>query len=171
MICQRCKENTATVHLTKIEQKKKLEFHLCEGCAETQGVSTTGSEGFTIKNFLSEVSDPEDVKTVIPSEEGPLPCPACGLSFQTFRTTGRLGCSDDYEHFKVQLVPLIEKIHNASQHVGKVPKRLTTRLERLKIIENLKREQEKTIKDENYERAAELRDRIRLLEEEMGSTS
>jgi protein arginine kinase activator len=170
MICQRCNENIATVHLTKIEQKKKLEFHLCENCAERQGV-TSESEGFSVQNFLSKVAKASEIKTVVPVEEGPAPCPTCGLSFATFRTAGRLGCSDDYEHFKTHLVPLIEKIHNSSQHVGKVPKRLTTRMERLKIIENLKREQEKTIRDENYERAGELRDRIRHLEEEMGSAS
>jgi protein arginine kinase activator len=170
MICQRCKENTATVHLTKIEQKKKLEFHLCEVCAEQQGV-TSEPEGFSIQSFLSEVAEVEDIKRVIPTEEGPTPCPVCGMSFEAFRSSGRLGCPEDYEHFKLHLVPLIEKIHSSSQHVGKVPKRLSTRLDRLKLIANLKREQEKTIKDENYERAAELRDRIRHLEEEMGSSA
>ena len=120
---------------------------------------------------MSNAAEPSESKAVIPAAEGPEPCPACGLDFATFRTAGRLGCSEDYEHFKLHLVPLIEKIHNSSQHVGKVPKRLTTRLERLKIIERLKREQEKTIKSENYERAAELRDRIRHLEEEMGAAS
>ena len=39
MICQRCKKQPATVHLTEILQNEKRERHLCEDCAREEGVA------------------------------------------------------------------------------------------------------------------------------------
>jgi protein arginine kinase activator len=172
MTCERCHENPATVHLTKIEQKRKQELHLCEDCARGEGVVSTKAD-FSVKGFLEELGDAEAEAPLAlssASETYP-PCASCGLTFPTFRTNCRLGCVSCYEHFKPALIPLVEKIHGASQHVGKVPKRLTARLERSELLEALKREQDRAIVLEEYEQAAELRDRIRGLEDDMGSAA
>ncbi|HUW57720.1 MAG TPA: hypothetical protein VMZ92_13860 [Planctomycetota bacterium] len=38
ILCQICKKNVATVHLTEIIKDKKREIHLCEGCARKKGL-------------------------------------------------------------------------------------------------------------------------------------
>lgn len=167
VMCERCNENKATVHLTRIEQKKKREFHLCETCARQQGVLSVKG-GFSVQGFLDELAESGTTKSTPAAPKTP-PCPSCGLTWATFRTTGRLGCPEDYEHFQSELVPLIEKIHEKSQHVGKVPATLSERLDRRQLIAGLRAEQERAIAEENYEKAAELRDRLALLEDDMGS--
>ena len=39
MQCQICKQNTATIHLTEIIEGQRNETHLCETCAQKQGVA------------------------------------------------------------------------------------------------------------------------------------
>lgn len=161
MICERCNEKSATVHLMRVEQKKRREYHLCEICAEEEGVSSVQGT-FSLKSFLEDVG-------AAPAVSGVAPCAHCGLTYEAFRVSGRLGCADCYEHFREQLLPLLEKIHESTQHVGKAPTKLETRREKREVIDGLRREQERAIKDENYERAGELRDRIQALEAELES--
>ena len=37
MLCQECKKNPATVHVTKIVNNIKTELHLCQSCAGERG--------------------------------------------------------------------------------------------------------------------------------------
>jgi protein arginine kinase activator len=80
---------------------------------------------------------------------------------------GRLGCADCYTAFREKLAPLIEKVHGASQHVGKIPSEkrgaLSLRSELLRYRSQLR----KAIEVENYEEAARLRDLIREVEKTM----
>jgi protein arginine kinase activator len=176
MICEACHQNLATVHLTEIVQKQKKELHLCEECARGKGDFYKGN--FSVAEFLGGLQDPKKktspekaapaAKTAAPKPD-PIPaCPSCGLTFADFRTTGRLGCANDYEHFKKSLLPLLEKIHGATQHTGKVPGRLGQKLEKAKVLSALRKDLNLAIQREEYERAAELRDKIKHIEEGPG---
>jgi protein arginine kinase activator len=163
MKCDACQENVATVHLTEIVNKKKKELHLCEECAREKGVSVKAQ-------FLpSPAAEPAEAseKPVIAREgEANLACPVCGLTFAEFRASGRLGCANDYLAFKKGLVPLLEKIHGREvEHKGKVPAHIGERLERQKKVADLRQALNQAIQKEEYEKAAELRDRIYELEE------
>ena len=48
-------------------------------------------------------------------------CPGCGMTTQQFKNTGRLGCPRCYENFRGDLVPLLQRVHEASQHKGRLP--------------------------------------------------
>ena len=39
MLCQQCKKQTATVHLTDLAKNEKRERHLCEECAAREGIA------------------------------------------------------------------------------------------------------------------------------------
>ncbi|MCW8139049.1 MAG: UvrB/UvrC motif-containing protein [Planctomycetota bacterium] len=162
MICESCHQNLATVHLTEIVQKYKKETHLCEECARTRGVP--------YKNQLAKdpLSAKKEEPVVAPPPAGELaePCPSCGTSFSDFRASGRLGCPHDYEQFKRGLVPLLEKIHGAVQHTGRIPARVGARIERQRLIAALQRDLSQAVEREEYERAAEVRDKIRALEQQ-----
>ena len=169
MICESCHQNLATVHLTEIVQKYKKETHLCEECAKSKGVPYKTQ--FSVKEFVGGVGKKEE-PPVLASPPAPSaaplefaePCPSCGITFAEFRSSGRLGCPTDYDHFKRGLVPLLEKIHGAVQHTGRVPARVGARIERQRLIAALQRDLSQAVEREEYERAAELRDKIRGLE-------
>ena len=172
MICESCHQNSATVHLTEIVAKQKKEFHLCAECARERG-DFKGT--FSVKEFVGGLAESSKKKAaekagaLVPKPDRPKlpdvgPCPACGISFEEFKRTGRLGCANDYEHFKKELLPLLEKIHGATQHTGRVPSRVGERADAQKVLAALRKDLSVAIQREEYERAAELRDKIKTLE-------
>jgi len=43
-------------------------------------------------------------------------CPSCTISWDEILKTGRMGCKDDYNHFKENLEPILLKFHGAIRH-------------------------------------------------------
>lgn len=77
-----------------------------------------------------------------------------------------MGCASDYALFQDMLEPLLERIHRATEHTGKRPRAGQLRAE----IEQLRQHLEEAVSTENYEKAAQLRDRIRQMEHEVEGT-
>ncbi|TET32790.1 MAG: excinuclease [Planctomycetota bacterium] len=163
MLCEHCNKNIATVHLTEIIDDIKKEVHLCEDCAQGKGLSFKKQQ-FSLQELLGSLvaqvaeSKGEDVSGEV--------CPVCGTTFADFQSKGRLGCPADYTTFKSTLIPLLEKIHGNAQHFGKVPSRADRGLAAEKELMELKQRLADAVKREQYEKAAELRDRIAKLENE-----
>lgn len=164
MKCQYCNK-PATIHITEIVDGTPHEYHLCDEHARQQIAGQTPSA-------TSKPKQPEDHMAALAAapSKGELSrldkrsCPACGITFREFRQTGRLGCAHDYEAFKAELLPLIENIHGATQHCGKVPSGAPETIARTSELLKLRQALRQAIEAEDYERAAELRDRIRELE-------
>ena len=159
MLCQRCKKNTATVHLTDIVKNEKRERHLCEKCAAEEGVTVKQQVPINelLANFVMEQSGARELAK--------LTCPECGTSFLEFRNSGLLGCPSDYDAFAKALVPLLERAHEgASQHKGKSPARDGVDREKQRQMTALQRQLAEAVEKEDYELAADLRDRIKALE-------
>ncbi|MCK4851257.1 MAG: UvrB/UvrC motif-containing protein, partial [Phycisphaerae bacterium] len=96
-----------------------------------------------------------------------LSCPQCGLSFLEFRQHGLLGCPNDYEVFEQPLDGLLTRVHGEdTHHVGKVPARGGTQQKRNMKLLRLRRELAGAVESEEYEKAAELRDRIKEFEKQ-----
>jgi protein arginine kinase activator len=83
---------------------------------------------------------------------------------EDFRRTGRVGCGNCYAAFKNEMIPLVKRIHGGVQHTGKVPKRTGGLLKVRRDIDKLKEELKTSIDNEEYEKAAEIRDKIKELE-------
>ena len=75
-----------------------------------------------------------------------------------------LGCSNCYIEFENRLEPILRRIHGNIVHNGKVPKRTGGTLRIRKEIEEYKEEMQRAVDNEEFERAAELRDKIKELE-------
>lgn len=168
MICDRCKKRPANVHVTKITNGQKTEMHLCEECArETGQLEFLSIPQFSFHNVLQGLFGPESAPAGLPSgavSPSPRKCPTCGMDFSDFRRTGFLGCSDCYSEFQGRLEPVIRRVHGSTRHVGKVPARTGGALRVKKEIEDLRRQLETAIAREEYERAAQLRDKIKELQ-------
>ena len=157
MKCQYC-PNPATVHLTKIVNKQKQELHLCQACAEKHAapaveLSLSAILQSLIGQHVSAVSE----------ELSRLNCPTCGIKYMEFRSDGRLGCPADYEVFRAGLLPILQRIHRATRHVGKVPRRLAPENRAAEVLK-LRQQLRRAVDGENYELAAQLRDLIRQKE-------
>src|SRR5207245_6688672 len=92
-------------------------------------------------------------------------CPVCGIKFVEFRNSGRLGCPHDYQEFLEELTPLLENIHGEVKHCGKVPRRQPQNKQAQNELLQLRKQLQQAVTREAYEEAAQLRDRIRQLEE------
>jgi protein arginine kinase activator len=95
-------------------------------------------------------------------------CPDCGIGFMEFRNAGRLGCAQDYEVFRQQLTPLVERLHRATHHRGKRPLRLRGDVEAFGDLRRLRRDLASAAAAGDYERAATLRDLVRAKDREHG---
>lgn len=160
--CQRCGERPATVHLTDIVNKKKREMHLCENCAREQDLIPDGPAAAI--NLQALVSLIMGQPTIEPVEPATLNCPSCGLQYDVFRSEGRLGCPDDYDVFRPNLEPLLERIHRGTRHLGKTPRHEAQRQEHRAELETLRAELAAAVATERYEDAARIRDLIRQKE-------
>jgi protein arginine kinase activator len=157
--CQKCSK-PATIHITEIVKGNPLEFHLCEDHARQQLTAEEPAQTANeAEKKLAKWAGRKDT-----SELDKQTCPMCGISFLEFRNAGRLGCPNDYEAFREELIPLLENIHGETQHAGKVPKRVPQdRRQQMELIQ-LRHALRLAVAAEDYEEAARLRDRIQQAE-------
>lgn len=174
MNCEECGKRPATLHLTKIVNGEKTETHLCEVCAKEKGNVISGFTNFSINNLLSGLLnfDPMNKGTAASNPSSvaqakALRCETCGLTYTQFSKSGRFGCSDCYHHFGERLDPLFRRIHGNTQHIGKVPERTGGEIKIRKDLEQLKQSLKQFIATEEFEKAADIRDRIRALEQQI----
>lgn len=160
MLCENCKKNEAAIHLTQIQNNEMSTRHLCEGCAETMGLSSGGAAA-PLADFIAQMGKSIAAETV--SQAGT--CPSCGLTLADFKRTGRLGCARCWATFEASLRGLLRKLHGGTQHSGKVylpPD--PTETDRTARMVSLRRSLARSVNAEDFERAAALRDQIRRLE-------
>ena len=154
--------NAACVHLTQVVDNKMSTQHLCKACAEEKGISAVPAEGSQVTNLMVQLADGGGQREPSGSPE---PCIFCGLTFDGFRETGRLGCPHCYTSFESGMRRLLGRIHGATQHVGKVylpPDPDATHADRR--LDDLRRRLRRAVDSEDFERAAVLRDQIREIE-------
>ncbi|NLG69660.1 MAG: hypothetical protein GX496_08900 [Firmicutes bacterium] len=166
MMCQRCGTRPATVHKVRIDNGVKTELHLCEPCARETGELQATPFGATFEELMKSFFDLPFVETGAGQEtttRAATRCPNCGLSWSDFKRLGQLGCSQCYVTFERALRPVLKRLHGATEHAGKRPRERGESLRR-RELGRLREELQEAIASEQYERAAQLRDRIRELE-------
>ena len=169
MLCEKCNKNEAVVYYKETVNGKTTSLSLCKKCAaEVTGDggksildnpfgdvnslfgSLFGIPSYHTKNFISETKK----------------CNLCGSTFSDLVSTGKAGCPECYRVFADELVPTVTKIHGSTSHVGSVPDRFRVGFERKDKIKKLEAELKAAVADEEYEKAATLRDELKALREE-----
>ncbi|MEM8865968.1 MAG: UvrB/UvrC motif-containing protein [Planctomycetota bacterium] len=164
MKCQKC-EKPASIHITDLVDGVS-EVHLCETCAKDflSPVTQEDPEAMpAMGGLLSQFAVSETAEDLARLDERV--CPVCGISFLEFRKQGRLGCPHDYKHFAEELEPLLVNIHGEATHVGKSPKHGGADAEQQTQLIRLRREMKDAVATEDYERASQLRDQIKDIEQ------
>ena len=165
--CQSCHVREAEVELTQVAGDAVTTLRLCGKCAAERGVVTE-----------SQVADSPLGAFLAAMGQGATPlaaaaatgdaCPNCAATLDDFRASGRLGCAECWTTFERPLRELLRRVHGGTRHVGKSyqsaaaandPESAAIR-ERLRLREALR----ESVASEQFERAAELRDRLRGLE-------
>lgn len=176
MLCERCKKNEANYHYREYVNGTEKAYHLCAECAaelEKSGeIKNIGKDtmfdGFFGGNDLNSVftslfapSKRENRNSVQSPER--VKCTLCGASFEELAREGKVGCPKCYEIFGEELERSIARIHGRTSHTGREPMKYKEKNESKRKIESLEHELKEAVKSENYERAAELRDELKLL--------
>ena len=163
--CDNCK-NPATVHLTEIKGGKKVEKHLCQQCAEQQEGIPVNKAHTPINELLTNfvLAHSQGTKELTTNQV----CEHCGLPWAEFKQGGLLGCEHDYTQFEKDLTPLLQRAHEgATHHLGKVPVRRGgsgVPMKRQADLARLRKDLQKAVEGEDYERAAKIRDQIKTAE-------
>lgn len=170
MLCEKCKTNTATIHMTEIVNGSKKEVHLCEGCVEKDFILPYFKMSFSelFKSITSNELDSIAKHVNIPRRKRRQAtvkkCWSCGSEFTNFDLFTDLGCANDYQIFSRQIDKLLRKYNNdISVHSGKLPLRSLekTRKENRSTLLNMRIKN--AIRSEDYELAAEIRDMLKNL--------
>jgi protein arginine kinase activator len=156
MICQRCKNN-ASVHLTQRVGESRQELHLCLACAQKAGLAVPENPPDLALDAVVQSLIVAHVGELV-GELADLSCPDCGIKYMEFRAGGRLGCPQDYRVFSRGLLPVLQRVHGATRHVGKAARQRPGAINRLRLRSQLR----EAILHENYEEAARIRDELRL---------
>src|SRR5882757_1307144 len=117
MLCDICKQNVATVHLTQMVEGKTKKVDLCEGCSKAKGVDDP--TGFSLADLLLGLGASQEMEASAGGSD--IKCPNCGFTQADFKKAGRLGCSECYNVFSEGLESLLKTMHKGTRHVGKRP--------------------------------------------------
>jgi len=168
--CSECKQAAATVHVMDLQDGSVVSSsYLCEACAESKGVVQTKSSTFNfsteiLENLLGGLKGDEKHQTKgspADATKGDTVCPGCKMTAAEFKVRGRLGCPRCYEVFRSAIIPLLERVHDATTHRGRFPGRTSKEISPPVNQAELRRKLGRAIKDERYEEAALLRDQLR----------
>lgn len=165
MLCDNCKEREAAIHLQQVKDNSVKSLHLCQQCAAEQGIETgVGSVKFPLSDFLASMGKGPALHGA--AEATDRECDSCGATLKDFQDTGRLGCPKCYDTFETQLRDLLRRLHGSSHHVGEayLSAEAGELDEKQAQVADLRSKLRQAIETENFELAAELRDRLRTLE-------
>ena len=170
MLCQHCHKNEATAHVKTMINGEYSEYRLCSDCARELGYGgmfpdLASDLGGMLSSFLG---------AALPARSGATRCPVCGSTLSDIKKSGKVGCAECYGLFLNELMPTVRSIHGNTVHTGKHPvieytenreeKADKAESGKAPTVEELRAQLKQAIDDENFERAAELRDQIKKLE-------
>ncbi|CAN5248829.1 UvrB/UvrC motif-containing protein [soil metagenome] len=183
MTCDCC-DRKATVFLTQIVGDKMQKVNLCDACSKEQGV--TDPTGFALADLLTGIGNEKPIRR--PARPREAACPACGFTQTDFKKTGRLGCANCYTVFREAISSILANMHRGTHHTGKRPcsagippeEDFTSppprpnpasptgqpspfAIQKVRL-DTLQSELAAAVAAENYEKAADLRDKIQKLQ-------
>src|SRR5699024_101995 len=125
MLCSECNKRPATLHLTRIVNSEKIEVHVCDKCAQTEGYLSSFEEPFSLHDLLTGLFNvtTKSGKVNLNNDHffeqfSQLTCKHCELSFDDFQRIGKFGCANCYDSFKSRLDSVIRRVHSGNtEHI------------------------------------------------------
>jgi protein arginine kinase activator len=129
MTCEKCGKNPAQVRYTEYREGASKKLLICFDCAKDLGFEIQEAEE-EVPVFPEELPGTEvhlvapkltPTLRAVPEKER---CPGCGLTSSELQRLSRFGCARCYETFAAALDGWLQKVHGATRHRGRVPRRL-----------------------------------------------
>ena len=162
MLCEECHQNEAVYTISVMMGEAMTQRHLCADCMAKMNMNIASGNMQkllgAILNAINRGEQPEEGEKV-PDDQPDITCPRCRMTLSKFIKTGRLGC----QALAAQLHPMLLQIHGRVQHAGRKPLQSETDQRSRYEQEELTRQLQLAVNAEDYEHAAEIRDRLRAL--------
>lgn len=162
MKCECCHEAEATIHLTQVIDGDVKKLNLCQECAQKNGIDLNSP--ISITDVLLGLGSQKEGAEPLGSQFD-LSCTRCQMTRSEFKKRARLGCPECYNAFMGELSALTKAMHHSNQHVGKIPARQGNEARITAQVAALQKDLGVAIAKEQYEVAANIRDKIRALKE------
>jgi protein arginine kinase activator len=161
MLCDGCGRDDGVYHFLTFRDNRIIEFHLCSDCRAgrengtfASDASITEDEGIqNILEVLVQVNREQDESLY------EMTCDVCSTSFREVLKEHLFGCPHCYDVF----APFIFK--NTDFHDPKQQKPVHADISRYLDMSSLKYELNEAVRLELFEKAAELRDRLKHFED------
>ena len=186
MLCHNCGKNEATVKYTQIINGNKAELVFCEGCSKELGINPTEfNMPIDFSSFfggmLGDVDAQEFFPMITKTEE--LKCQFCNMTYDELVNNGKFGCANCYNVFSDKIDSILKRIHGDNKYLGRKGKmsQITNGMNENNVdsvggdahinpgncgqvpLQNLHEQLKLAIKEERYEDAAVIRDKINNL--------
>jgi protein arginine kinase activator len=177
VLCENCKEREGVFQVTTVSGGTTRKIQLCEKCAAERGVEQSPVPPPQIGELLQKV---QQQLSSVGSGSGSAPgggalgaaaardqgrCAFCSATLGDFRATGRLGCAHCYGAFESSLRELLRRVHGSARHTGhRYDPPRPDDLQRRSTVVELRDRLRQAIESEQFELAADIRDRLRVLE-------
>lgn len=159
MKCTVCNKNEATVFYREMINGKERKYALCHNCASKKenefGAYTADlfKKGL-FDNFFA-------APTVAAKKQEEKRCNLCASTFKDLQRSGRVGCPVCYTTFERELSNTVTRLHGDSVHKGITPQRYVKEETIDDKISALEKDLRVAISEEEYEKAAMIRDKLR----------
>ena len=156
MICDICGQSNAMIVVQQVSHNERKELHLCVSCAKERGI-TTDNKGLetTLASLFEHITQLKKRDRL---------CPVCGMSSSQIEKKGSVGCPECYNIFTDEIKKQLEAAGQGGPYTGSMPERLAHFKSVLTDRMLLKNKLEQSIANEEYEKAAMYRDRLKALD-------
>ncbi len=151
MKCSKCGKNNANITYNQNINGEVTNLNLCEECAHKLGIFNSFDDIFSPMVLDLDYILPEEIK-----------CKKCGYTLSKYRNSGLFGCDSCYDTFKNEIDSILLKLQGKNRNVQKLESNKNDKPESQE--EKLRKELEQLVKDEKFEEAAVVRDKIKKLE-------
>ena len=160
MNCDLCGKDNPEINIQQVLGKKKKDIHLCKKCAVERGIIKNDE---TLEFSLSKL-----VNFYLEKENTPdnSICESCGTSLKDVKKSKKIGCEDcaiQFRRYIINSLGIVQNNQRNSIYKGKMPKRMHIVKDVFIDMELLKKELAEAVKHEDYEKAANLRDKIKQI--------
>ena len=151
MKCSKCGKNNANITYNQNINGEVTNLNLCEECAHKLGIFNSFDDIFSPMVLDLDYILPEEIK-----------CKKCGYTLSKYRNSGLFGCDSCYDTFKNEIDSILLKLQGKNRNVQKLESNKNDKPESQE--EKLRKELEQLVKDEKFEEAAVVREKIKKLE-------
>ena len=159
MKCEKCGINTATTHIKSIVNGVLREIHLCPVCASKQGYGDISN-----MNFAGMLASMFGDNLQISNGFNDKKCPQCNQTFSQIAKSGKVGCAECYNVFTDDIKGILKGFGVTRSYTGSLPNQIANFTSSLNDRVALQEKLNKAIQEENYEKAAVYRDKLKMLE-------